>query len=81
MLQASLIKCWNKKQNTERYLADNKNSGSDLNLSSHINLPCKTCCFVGYCISMKQIDFGILKMLSLRYVAKKWIDEVTKSRE
>ena len=29
---------------------------------------------------MNQKDFGILKMLSARYVAKKWIDEVKKSR-
>ena len=28
---------------------------------------------------MRQKDFGILKMLSERYVVKKWIDEFTKS--
>ena len=29
---------------------------------------------------MRQKDFGILEILSARYLAKKWIDEVTKSR-
>ena len=31
------------------------------------------------CVSMRQKDFGILKMLSARYVAKRWINKVTKS--
>ena len=29
---------------------------------------------------MRQKDFGIVKMLLARYVEKKWIDTVTKSR-
>ena len=31
-------------------------------------------------MNTRQKDFGILKMLSGRNVAKKWIDKVTKSR-
>ena len=48
ILKAGIISCWNKKQNVESYLPANKNGGSDLNLSSHTNWPCKNCCFVGY---------------------------------
>ena len=80
MLKVGLISCWKKKQNTKSYLPANKHSGSNLNLSFHINLPCENYCFVGYCVSTRQKDFGILKMLFGRYVAKKWIDKVTKSR-
>ena len=69
-----------KKQNTKYYLPANKHTGSNLNLSSHTNLPYENCCFVGYYVSTRQKDFGILKMLSGRYVAKKWIDKVTKLR-
>ena len=80
MLKAGLISCRNKKQNTKSYLPAKKHSGSDLSLSSHTNLHLENCCFVGYCVSMRQKDFGIFKMLSARYVAKKWIDDVAKSR-
>ena len=80
MLKAGLISCWSKKQNTKSYLPANKNSGSDLNFSSHTSLSCENCRFVGYCVSMRQTKFGILKILSARYVAKTWFDEVTKSR-
>ena len=31
-------------------------------------------------MSKKEKEFGILKMLSGRYVAKKWIEKITKSR-
>ena len=31
-------------------------------------------------MSTRQKDIEILKMLSVRYVSRKWIDEVTKSR-
>ena len=71
MLEAGLISFWEKKQNTKSYLPANKHSGSNLNLSSHTNLPCENCCFVGYCGNTRQGDFGILKILSGRYVAKK----------
>ena len=80
MLKAGLISCWEKKQNTKSYLPANKRSGLNLNPSSHTNLPCENCCFVGYCVSKRQKDFGILKILSGRYVAKKWIVKITKSR-
>ena len=80
MLEAGLISFLEKKQNTKSYLPANKHSGSNLNLSSHTHLPCENCCFVGYCVSKKQKEFRILKMLSGRYVAKKWIDKITKSR-
>ena len=60
-------------------MSANKHSGSDPNLSSHTNLPCENSCFVELSVSMRQKDIGILKMRSPRYVAKKWIDEVTKS--
>ena len=72
MLKAGLISCWEKNRN--------KHSGSNLNLSSHTNLPCENCCFVGYWGSTRQKDFGILKMLSEDMWQKKWIDKVTKSR-
>ena len=80
MLKVGLISCWGKKQNTKIYLPANKHIDSNLNLSSHTNLPCENRCFVVYCLRTRQKDFGILKMLSERYVAKKWIDKVTKSR-
>ena len=76
----SLISCWNKKQNWKSYLPANKQSGFDLGLSSHNNLPCENCCFVGCSVSTRQKDIETLKIQSARFVAKKWIDEVTKSR-
>ena len=75
MLKTGLISCWKKKQNTKIYLPANKHTGSDLNLSTHTNLPGKNCYFVGCNVSMRQRDIGISKMHSARYVAKKWIDE------
>ena len=54
ILKAGLISCWSKKHNAKRYLATNKHSGSDLNLSSHTKLPCKNCCFVGYKYSVSM---------------------------
>ena len=36
--------------------------------------------FVRCGVTMRQKDIGILKMQSARYVAKKWINEVIKSR-
>ena len=71
MLKADLISCQNKKQITKSCLPANKHSDSDLNLSSRTNLPCKNYCFVGYSVSMRQKDFGILKMLPARYVTEK----------
>ena len=79
LLKAGLISGWNKKLNTKSYLPANKYSCSDLNLSSHTNLLCQNCWFAGCNVSMRQKNIGILKRLSARYVAKKWIDEVTKS--
>ena len=75
-----LISCWNKKQNWKRYLPANKCRGFDLTLSSHNYLPYENCCFVRYSVSTKQKDIVILKIPSARFVAKNWIDEVTKSR-
>ena len=40
----------------------------------------KTVVFLNIEYEHGQNDFGILKMLSVRCAAKKWIDEVTKSR-
>ena len=75
-----LISCWNKKQNWKSYLPANKHSGFDLNLSFHNNFPCENYCFVGCSVSTRQRDIGKLETLSARYVAEKWIDEVTKLR-
>ena len=47
MLKAGLISCWNKKLNMKSYLPANKHGGSNLNLSSHTNLPYESCSFVG----------------------------------
>ena len=80
MLKAGLISCWNEKQNTKSYLSANKHSGLDLNLSFHTNLPCENCCFVGYIVSMRQKDIGVLERPSAIYMTKRWIDEVTVSR-
>ena len=80
MLKAGLISCWNEKQNLKSYLPANKHSVFDLNLSSHKNLACKNYCFVIVSVSTKQNGIAILKIPSARYVAKKWINEVTKSR-
>ena len=68
------------KLNTKSYLPANKHSGSDLNLSSHSNLPGENCCFVGCSVNMRQKDIGILKTQSARYVVKKRIDEVIQSK-
>ena len=46
MLKAGLISCWDKKQNTKSYLPPNKHSGSNLDLSSHTNLPCENFAFL-----------------------------------
>ena len=70
MLKAGLTSCWNKKQNTRSYLPGNKHSGSDLNLSSHTNLPCENWCFAEFSVSTRQKKIGVLKMSSARYVAK-----------
>ena len=80
MLKAVLTGGWNKKLNTKSYYSANKHCGSDHNPSSHMNLPCENPCLVECSVSMRQKNIGILKMPSARYVAKKWIDEVTKSR-
>ena len=68
------------KQKTKSYLAANQCSGSDLNLSSHTNLPCENFCFIRCSVSIRKKDIGKLKLPPARYVAKKWIDEVTKSK-
>ena len=68
------------KTNLKSYLPANKHSVFDLNLSSHKNLPCKNYCFARCNVSTRQNGIAILKIPSVRYVAKKWIDEVTKSR-
>ena len=36
------------------------NSSFDFSLSSHTNLPCENCCFVGCSLSMRQKDNGML---------------------
>ena len=41
MLKAGLISSWDKKQNTKSYLPANKQSGFNLNHSSHTDLPCE----------------------------------------
>ena len=46
MLKAGLISCWDKKQNTKSYLPPNKHSGSNIDLSSHTNLPCENFAFL-----------------------------------
>ena len=75
-----LSSCWNKKQNWKSYLPVGKHSGFDLNLSFGNNLPCENCCFVGCSVSTRQKDNGTLKIPSARYLARKRIDEVIKSR-
>ena len=54
ILKRDLISYLNKKQNTKSSLPANKYSGTDFNRSSHSNLPCENCCFVGYSVSMDK---------------------------
>ena len=49
--------------NAKSYLPANKHNVSDLNLSSHTNLPCENCCFVVCSVSMRQKGTGILNKI------------------
>ena len=71
LLKAGFISCWNKKLNGKSYLSANKHSGSDLNLSSHTNVPCENSCFVELSVSMRQKDIGILKNAISKICGKK----------
>ena len=46
MLKPGLISCWNKKQNMKSYLPADKHCGSNLNLTSHIDLPYENFAFL-----------------------------------
>ena len=71
LLKAGFISCWNKKLNGKSYLSANKHSGSDINLSSHTNVPCENSCFVELSVSMRQKDIGILKNAISKICGKK----------
>ena len=71
LLKAGFISCWNKKLNGKSYLSANKHSGSDLNLSSHTNVPCENSCFVELSVRMRQKDIGILKNAISKICGKK----------
>ena len=68
-----------KEKNTKSYLPANKQTGSDLNLSFHINLLVKKVVLLDIvCASIK--GFWNTKNVVSKIVAKKRIDEVTKSK-
>ena len=79
LLKTGLISCWNNKRNTKGYLPANKHSSSDLNLSSHTNLPCENCYLFGCSVSIRQKDIGILKMQSVRCVQTSGLMKLTEA--
>ena len=84
MLKASLISCWNEKQNLESYLLANKRSGFDFLPTVALTFLPTTTCLIKTVALLDVVwdkrNIGILKSSSARYVAKRETDEVTKSR-
>ena len=54
----------------ESYLQANKYIDSDLNLSSHTNLPCENCCFVVYRVRMEKRIWNIKNAICKIYDKK-----------
>ena len=80
MLKAGLISCLNKNKAWKVFCYLINTVDLTLILYFHNKLPSKKCWFVECNMSTRQKDTEISKIPSSGYVAKKWLDEVTKSR-